>query len=343
MSTIDLENMNLESMSPEELDALMDSIEPTEGGQYKLKDGSAAAPNPEEAAEPKPDEQKPVEEQVKEKVVEKATTATEPNRDDKGKFIATKNGEGKIPYGVLEAERAQSRQYREQLEQQQAAHAEAMRKLDVLQKQLETAGMKPGDLPEDIKIDDKEIQAISDDFPEVGKIMRAMAAKIDYLQGQSKPAAAAEPTGNPVADAINAIPDLADWQKNDEDKFKFAVHIDEQLKSQPEWKDKTLSERFNEVTNRVKQAYGEVVPEPKKAEPSTEELQKKAEQMQKEAKAAAEIPASPSDLGNATVSSERSLMDRAADASGEELNVLMSKMNDKELEAFMSSVMMSRE
>lgn len=345
MSNIDLDN--IENMSPEELDALMDKLEPTENGEFKLKDGNNAEAQKAEAAAntdaQKPEEQKQPE---KEKVETQATTATETDqpRDEKGKFIATKNGEGKIPYGVLEAARAEAKQYREQAQQKEAEHAEAMRKLAAMQEQLKIAGMKPADLPEDIQFSDEEINAIADDFPEVGKIMRGMAQKIQYLQSQyQQQAQPVKDTGNPVMDAINSIPDLAHWREKDEDKFSFAVHIDQTLQNDPAWKDKTLAERFQEVTNRVKAAYGETPAPAKKADPSAEELQKKAERMQEEAKAAAEVPASPSDLGNANVSTEKTAMDKAIDASPAELQAMMDKMSPKELEAFLSQTYTVRE
>lgn len=346
MENIDLDN--IENMTPEEIESLMDSLETTENGEIKIKDGAPAEQKKAEAAAPA-DAQKPADQQEEVKKVETpATTATtaEPGRDEKGKFIATKNGEGKIPYGVLEAARAEAKQYREQAQQKDAEHAEALRKLAVMQEQLKTAGMKPADLPEDIEFSDEEISAIADDFPEVGKIMRGMAQKIQYLQQQHQQRTAPAPaqeTGNPVIDAINSIPELAEWRTKDEDKFGFAVHIDQTLQNDPAWKDKSLAERFQEVTNRVKAAYGDA-PEPaKKAEPSTEELQKKAEQMQKAAKAAAEVPASPSDLGNANVNTEKTAMDKAIDASPAELQGMMDKMSPKELEAFLSQTFSVRE
>lgn len=344
---IDLESLN--TMTPEQLDALMENLEPTEDGGFNLKDEAKADPKPAEAAATtaaqKPAEDKP---QDKATVEPTATTAaeSEPARDEKGKFIATKNGEGKIPYGVLEAARAEAKQYREQLQQKDTAYTEAMRKLELMQGQLTTAGMQPADLPENIQFDDKEIQAIADDFPEVGKIMRGMAAKIQHLQSQyqaSQPAAAPADTGNPVMDAINAIPDLAEWREKDTDKFSFAVHLDGKLQNDPAWKDKTLTERFQEVANRVNAAYG-VAPAPAKTtEPSTEELQKKAAEKLKQAKAEAEIPASPSDLGNANITTERTVLDKAVEASPAELQAMMDKMSPKELESFLSQTFYSRE
>lgn len=342
MSNIDLDN--IENLSPEEIEALMDSLETTDNGEIKIKD-DAAIQKPAEAAAttdaPKPVEDKPAEQ----KVDEPATTASEADqaRDEKGKFIATKNGEGKIPYGVLEAARSEAKLYRDQLQQKDSAYSEAMRKLEAMQEQLKVAGMQPADLPENIQFDDKEIQAIADDFPEVGKIMRGMAQKIQYMESQYRQSQPVQDTGNPVADAIASVPDLAEWQKADPDKFGFAVHLDETLKTDPAWKDKSLAERFQEVANRVKAAYGEAPAAPKKADPSTEELQKKAAEIQAKAKADAEIPASPSDLGNANVNTEKTAMDKALDASPAELQSMMDKMSPKELEAFLSQTYIIRE
>lgn len=114
----------------------------------------------------------------------------------------------------------------------------------------------------------EQINSIRESFPEMAAVLDTVVQKIDYLQ-QGQPAQAAnQSSGNPVADAMNAVPDLKSWQDQDPDRFTLAVHIDTNLQNDPAWKDKSLTERFAEVAKRTKAAYGESV-EPVPPEPVT--------------------------------------------------------------------------
>lgn len=137
--------------------------------------------------------------------------------------------------------------------------AEAKRQLAALTRQINSAGMQPVPLPEKAQVTPEQINFIRENFPEMAVVLDTVVQKIDYLQ-QGQPAQAAnQPSGNPVADAMNAVPDLKSWQDQDPDRFTLAVHIDTNLQNDPAWKDKSLTERFAEVAKRTKAAYGESV------------------------------------------------------------------------------------
>ncbi len=112
--------------------------------------------------------------------------------------------------------------------------AEAKRQLAALTRQINSAGMQPVPLPEKAQVTPEQINFIRENFPEMAVVLDTVVQKIDYLQ-QGQPAQAAnQPSGNPVADAMNAVPDLKSWQDQDPD-------------------------RFAEVAKRTKAAYGESV------------------------------------------------------------------------------------
>ncbi|ECO0902467.1 hypothetical protein AA449_28565, partial [Salmonella enterica subsp. enterica serovar Newport] len=76
--------------------------------------------------------------------------------------------------------------------------------------------------------------------------------KYDYLQAKVQGAQPQqeEKDNTAVTAALNATPDLVEWQQSDPDRFALAVHLDEKLQTDPAWKDKTLTERFAEVARR---------------------------------------------------------------------------------------------
>jgi len=196
------------------------------------------------------------------------------------KVILAKSGQHTIPYDVLEQARNENKALREQLGQSQQAQAER----DKLQALLEKHGINPDADPD--QLDLKEVEQLAQDYPEIGKALTSMANKIHRLE---QPAAQpVQPATNPVQAALQAVPDLVDWRDKDQDRFDFAIIVDEKLQADPAWQGKSLDERFAEAARRTKLAFGDAVetaPSPAKA-PS-----KEAEKL------ADFIPSSPSALG----------------------------------------------
>ena len=54
-----------------------------------------------------------------------------------------------------------------------------------------------------------------------------------------------------VMNEIHKIPELEYWMKHDKEKFDYAVSVDEELKLDSNWKDRPLSDRFQEATKRT--------------------------------------------------------------------------------------------
>lgn len=341
--TIDVNNLTgLED--PDELEKLLDGATYELDGTVKLNQVSAAEQKP---AEEKPAEEKPeekAEDKPAEKVEEKATTATdgeEPARDEEGKFVATKNGKGQIPYDVLVSAREQAKQAREQAAQQQAQLDESQRMIETLKKQLLTANLKPADLPENTKIDPEKLKALRDDFPELADIVQTMSDQLEFMKGKVAPAKQQDaPVDNGAAAVRQALDDnatLTDWSKNDADRWETAVTIDQKLMNDPAWKEKPVAERFAEVERRTKVIFGDEVVAAKDNKASPAELQKQAEQKLKEAREQSAVPESPSDVGKANTSNPGNLAEWAATASTADIYERMGGMSEAEIEKLLRS------
>ncbi|MBW5847686.1 hypothetical protein [Yersinia enterocolitica] len=260
---------------------------------------------------------------------------------EKPKGILSKDGQHVIPYDVLVAERTEKQRLAGTNQQTETELAEAKRQLAALTRQINSAGMKPVPLPEKAQVTPEQINFIRENFPEMAAVLDTVVQKIDYLQ-QGQPAQAThQPSGNPVADAINAVPDLKSWQDQDPDRFTLAVHIDTNLQNDPAWKDKSLTERFVEVAKRTKAAYGESV-EPVKqqqatttaATTTTTDMQRIAAEKLAAATAATQVPGSPSDLG-VTTTHTASPLEQAANASPDQLQAMFAGMTDAQIEALL--------
>ncbi|HEN3632641.1 TPA: hypothetical protein U5E30_001191 [Yersinia enterocolitica] len=270
-----------------------------------------------------------------------ATEVTPTESTEKPKGILSKDGQHVIPYDVLVAERTEKQRLAGTNQQTATELAEAKRQLAALTRQINSAGMQPVPLPEKAQVTPEQINFIRENFPEMAAVLDTVVQKIDYLQ-QGQPAQAThQPSGNPVADAMNAVPDLKSWQDQDPDRFTLAVHIDTNLQNDPAWKDKSLTERFAEVAKRTKAAYGESV-EPVKqqqatttaATTTTTDMQRIAAEKLAAATAATQVPGSPSDLG-VTTTHTASPLEQAANASPDQLQAMFAGMTDAQIEALL--------
>lgn len=65
-------------------------------------------------------------------------------------------------------------------------------------------------------------------------------------------------SNNPVVDAINKTAYLKKWYYEKSPKFDYAVDVDDKLKEDPEWGNKSLEERFAEATRLTRVHFGEI-------------------------------------------------------------------------------------
>ncbi|EKQ9928103.1 hypothetical protein JJG61_005597 [Salmonella enterica subsp. enterica serovar Panama] len=262
-----------------------------------------------------------------------AGTEEETQQQEAVKGILARDGKHVIPYDVLEAERAEKQRLTQRYEQQLA---EEQRKIDLLTSQIKQAGMTPDPLPEQARISDEQIARIREDFPEVANALTLMARKYDYLQSQvqrEQPQREAEERDNTaVTAALNATPDLVEWQQSDPDRFALAVHLDEKLQTDPAWKDKPLTERFAEVARRTRAAYGEAPSDPVVEQDKNQKVLAVAADKVAKADAATALPDSPSDVGN-TAAAPQDKFEQLLGASYAEAAELMSTMSDDDINA----------
>ena len=227
------------------------------------------------------------------------------------KVILAKSGQHTIPYEVLEQARNEAKQLREQLAQSQQAQAER----DKLAAVLEQNGIEL-DTSDPDSIDVAAIEELAQDYPDLGKPLAAIARKLQKLEQPAQPAI------NPVQAALQAVPDLVSWREKDQDRFDFAIIVDEKLQADPAWQGKSLDERFAEAARRTKLAFGDEVTPPAKA-PS-----KEAE------KPTDFIPSSPSALGQ-THHAVFIGVERFGTMSQTELIGEMGAMTDAQMEALL--------
>ncbi|HHO0882165.1 TPA: hypothetical protein ACRTNA_002204 [Aeromonas hydrophila] len=227
------------------------------------------------------------------------------------KVILAKNGQHTIPYEVLEQARNEAKQLREQLAQSQQAQAER----DKLAAVLEQNGIEL-DTSDPDSIDVAAIEELAQDYPDLGKPLAAIARKLQKLEQPAQPAI------NPVQAALQAVPDLVSWREKDQDRFDFAIIVDEKLQADPAWQGKSLDERFAEAARRTKLAFGDEVIPPTKA--PGKEADKPADF----------IPSSPSALGQ-THHAAPTGVERFGAMSQTELIGEMGAMTDAQMEALL--------
>ncbi|MBL0492801.1 hypothetical protein [Aeromonas veronii] len=291
--------------SLDELEAMLEEIE--QEGDPELSDGTVTEKTDVETA-PSAVEVAASTEQANAEQADEVAQVPE-------KVILAKSGQHTIPYDVLELARSENKALREQLYSSQQAQVER----DKLQAVLEKHGINPDAEPDQLSQD--EVDQLAKDFPEIGKAMAAMARKIQLLEQP----AVVQPAANPVQAALQAVPDLMSWRDKDQDRFDFAIIVDEKLQVDPAWQGKSLDERFAEAARRTKLAFGDIVetaPPPVKA-PSTETD-----------KPADFIPSSPSALGQTHQAPETGVA-RYGAMSQTELVGEMGAMTDAQLEALL--------
>lgn len=263
-----------------------------------------------------------------------ASPTVEPNAKPDG--ILAKDQKHIIPMEVLERERQEKAQLRQELEELKAHSAQlekAQRMIDVRNKQLEELGVAPADLPEDVTIDEKKLTALQEDYPELAPFFLAMNNKIEALVSSGTVAASttspetesAAPVNNAeLTTALQANADLQSWMSEGGARWNAAQQIDDHLASSSEWANRSYAERFEEVSKRVRQAFGD---EPKL---SAQEALSAAQEASRKAKNA--LPASPSELGNTHRTGDSDLMNRVQSANHEELGKLFDSLSEAQIE-----------
>ena len=301
--TIDIDNLT-GTESLEDLEALLTTVENDDDNSGNADTEGKGVEQP--ASPAAESEQASSESQTDDK--EKGNT--EQQQEEGEKYVSSKDGAHKIPYAVLEHERAEAKRLREENELLRQAAAER----DQLKAKLEKEGISLTD-DQIAELTPEKLAELTEDYPGVGPVIKALTSKLTALEAKS--AQPATPATNPIEAALQAVPDLLTWKDADADRFTFAVTVDEHLKSDPAWKDKPLSERFAEAAKRTRAAFGDAAG---KEPPS----------------AKTRIPESPSDIGGFNSAPSRLSAEALEALPQEELMARMATMSSAQIEELLS-------
>lgn len=313
--------MNLEltgNETPEEIDALLDQLESDE---IEIGDDDAVEIETEEAEEPTVDK---AEESAPSEV-----EAAEPGGEQTPEGVLAKDGKNVIPYDVLEREREATRKLQEELNEyksRETAWDTDKRLLEIRNKQLEGLGVDPADLPENFQVTNEQLDSLAEDYPEIGPVIRHLFAKVNKVQ---PPSQVQQESSNPIADAIAENSDLSTWQKEGGDNWSKALEIDDQLRSDPQWSNKPLNERFAKVAEMVNEQNAKA-----KSEQQSAAKQKAKEE---EAKLDDALPNSPSEVGQTNTSS-MTPAERLANGSVADIQAMFATMTDAQIEAALAQL-----
>ena len=303
--TIDIDNLT-GTESLEELEALLATVE---NGDDNSGSADTEEKGVEQPASPAAESEQASSESQTD---DKENGNTEQSREGGEKFVASKDGAHKIPYAVLEHERAEAKRLREENELLRQAAAER----DQLKAKLEKEGISLTD-DQIAELTPEKLAELTEDYPGVGPAIKVLTSKLAALEAKS--AQSVTPATNPIEAALQAVPDLLAWKDADADRFTFAVTVDEHLKSDPAWKDKPLSERFAEAAKRTRAAFGDAAPAAK-GPPS----------------AKTRSPESPSDIGGFNSAPSRLSAEALEALPQEELMARMATMSSAQIEELLS-------
>jgi hypothetical protein len=199
-------------------------------------------------------------------VVEEPKSAVE---EEAPQSIATKSGKGQIPYTVLQTERERRQAAEQAMQQMQQRLDEATRGTNTPSQPTEVA-----------ETTDDELAEISNDFPQIGKVIKQLQAKLQDTQTQLQKVRQTEESRaeveqsqaqKSVQEAMDENPKLLHWQANDPDLFEQAVQIDQSLQTNPRFSHLSLTERFAKVVVAMEAIHGSDE-KPTEPEVSTEKL-----------------------------------------------------------------------
>lgn len=181
---------------------------------------------------------------------------------DEGTPVVSPDGKGFIPYGVLKGTRQDLSDARRMLEETQA------RLQELESKAANSSTPKAGqEIEAEIdatqkSIDDFEelLKPMEEDFPEFGKSLRVLHAKMESsLSSINERLAQTQTVANQVTEdrqaalirardeSIDNNAHLSLWRSDDIDAWNLAAKHDERLRNDAEWRDKPFAERFAKV------------------------------------------------------------------------------------------------
>ena len=270
--------------------------------------------------------------------------------DPKNAQVLGKNGKHTIPYEVLESARNDAGGYKSKLadmEQELTQARSSAQRTQLLEKQLEEAGITPDKLPEELLNDPEAIQNIQDEIGgQAGAVIAALISKFAEAKGNEGTAATEQPSEQSqgqevVNEALNAPAnaELNSWSSEDPDRWQMALIIDNKLKNDPEFHSMSMQDRFTEVQRRVKASFNDPVQASIDQELAKKEQPEQGKQPnQPPAEAQTQIPNSPASLGGSSSdNSKQAAYGALAAQDPMALETSLASMSPEEVELFLAN------
>jgi hypothetical protein len=221
----------------------------------------------------------PAEQPAEEVKTESSETpaAAEAEPEVKVDGVLTRDGKHVIPFEVLDQARKTAQTEAQRRAELEKSNQALLAQIEALQKGAQTAA----DTPTTKGFTKDRIEAAREDFPEMAALMEGqneLLAKLEAAQKAAAPVvqqpAQANEAETTIQNLIDARPLLARWQASGGVLWSEAIRVDDQLKNDPAWASKSVSERFEEAERRVAAQIGVEIPTQKKAEPPAVQPQK---------------------------------------------------------------------
>lgn len=188
--------------------------------------------------------------------------------DPDNSVVKTADGKHEIPYSVLQKARQSQRDAEVRAEQEKARADELQRELEESKNQSQQLEAKAGvdttdgDAEGKVRLlTDDEKQKLRDEYPDdiadqiisQNGIIVAQQNQLDQMATSIKTLESDRTVGKArsVQEAIDSIPLLTELQADGGPMWDAACALDDKLRADPDWKDKTSQERFEEVAKRM--------------------------------------------------------------------------------------------
>lgn len=331
---------------PEAIQKMLDEIEANETEDELEQDESEAESEAEKPAK------QAAKQEVEEPVASDQSEAEESLETNEKPSILTKDGKHTIPYDELEKARNEARLSKEEMRNAKsmiddlmAKQEEMTRRIEWSDRQLKKAGIDATQPPENIQLTDEQLEEMEENYGELGTVIRSLytqnqklARTVQARQDSDQDSSAQADTSarNEVNAAIDRNADLRKWQAGDQERFSQAVTIDERLRRDPKWVNKTFDERFTEVVRLTKAAFGDT-DSPARNQQQRKDVEKEAAKAI--SNATPSTPDSLSDFNSSNADSEKTLTQRLGEMTPDQAARAFSKMTQAQIDEVLEKSM----
>lgn len=238
----------------DDIDSLLNpDVAEDEGGRFEM--GRDLPGRTATQAEPEPEKAEAGKEGAGEEEGEDAATKDAEGEEGEEPFVEAADGKARIPYSVLQGERARRQELEARLRALEEGVGEQGRR-----DESDEPGDQAGEAEQGLSIDER-IEAIKDLVPdEVAELLSSMGEALKVSSERTRfyeerelerEQVARDSRLNAVQEAIDSIPVLAEWQAADGDEWAEAVALDSALRALPKYAQMPAQDRFKEVVRRM--------------------------------------------------------------------------------------------